>query len=192
MSTKSTTFKTPFTVVDFAGRTLQVLGSKPAAVKYAVAQDADHVLSPAGKAVWTNPAATTEAPEVDDAADEMDRLVAAEKAAKKAAKPSRAKAPIDPATGRKIYTRATRRTSPDAEAITGRFELEVYGSVGETTYAQRADAALRRHLGIKWVELWDLGIKSQPVARRMLDDLQAGRLTVAEVVAPLGIEVDEA
>lgn len=213
-ATATTTFKTPFAVVDFAGRTLKVLGSKPAAVKFAEAQDADYVLSPAGKRVWINLSANIETTEATEATDTntteesdvpnltLKRNKKAEKAAKaeateattekakKAPKAPREKAPIDPTTGRRIYKRATKRTSEDTEAITGRFELEVYGGIGETVYAQRPDATLRRALGIKWVELWELGITSQPVARRLLAELEAGTTTVAAIIEPLGLDAE--
>jgi len=202
----TTQFKTPFTVVDFAGRELKVLGSKPAAVKFATAQDADFVLSPTGGKVWINPAAKDQTTDTTNTTEENDmpsltlkrgkKAETAEatnealeaKAPAKAKKAPREKAPVDPKTGRRIYKKATRRTTPDGEAITGRFELEVYGGIGETIYAQRPDATLRRALGIKWVELWALGIDNQPLARQLLAALEAGTTTVDEIIAPLGLE----
>ena len=83
-----------------------------------------------------------------------------------------------------------RATEQPASAITGKFELATYGGSGETLYSKRPDATLRVLLGIKWVELWDLGI-SQKKATALLKALDAGETTVAEILEPLGFEVGE-
>ena len=88
---------------------------------------------------------------------------------------------------KRVYKRATRATEQPATARTGKFDLATYGNDGETRYAQRPDAQLRLELGIKWVELWDLGV-TQRKATELLKQLAAGETTIEKILAPLDLD----
>jgi hypothetical protein len=153
--TTTTTAKV-YTVVDFAGRTLKTVARKDTAIKYAVAQDAEFVLSPAGKVVWTTPNTVSPSLSVEPVvlAETGPVTVTVEDVT-----------PAAPATGKRVYKRAKRAPKIVIGELGGRFELEVYGGHGETGYAKKATSTLRHQIGCTWAELNELGLNSEKAAR---------------------------
>jgi hypothetical protein len=89
------------------------------------------------------------------------------------------------------YKRSPRATVQPESAVTGRFDLAEYGPGARgTTYAERPDAALRALLGVKWVELWDLGYTIKK-SRATLAAIEAGEIDAdalrAEALEALGL-----
>jgi len=150
---------------------------KDAAIKWATANEGDMVVSPTGKPVWTATPEVAETPEMSN-----DEGMTATQTETQTA---------EPIVRERKY--ATRATTENPNAVTGRFDLATYSKdAGETGYAKRPDAILRALLGIKWVELWDLGI-TQKVASNVLKEIESGELNLdsyrAECLAAL--ELDE-
>ena len=136
---------------------------RDAAIKFADENDAQEVWNGSGAVVWSAPEPLTDGELSQLLVDEYQREVDAFLAARRA-------------TQKRQYKFATRAAEPVVHKQGGRFALATYSKVdGETAYAQRPDAVVRAMLGIKWRELWSLGI-TQKVATQILADIESGTI----------------